>query len=220
MTPEILFQSNHVIIINKPAGLPVHPGPRTDASVEDFFPLWRRGHDGPWLAHRLDTGTAGCLVIARRKSTLILLQRAFAEGRVRKAYWAVVRGMVSEPTGRITLSLNKISTAEGGWRMKAGDKGADACTSWRRLGATKRRAWLELNPETGRTHQLRAHCAAIGHPILGENVYGDDRPPLHLLARRVELPLEPPVAAIAPVPPHMRAALNELGYGTGFAPER
>lgn len=220
MTPEILYQSNHLIIIDKPAGLPVHPGPSTTASVEDFFPLWRRGHDGPWLAHRLDAGTAGCLVIARRKSTLIMLQQAFAEGRVRKTYWAIVRGITADHAGCITLPLVKTSTQGGGWRMSAGCTGQSARTHWRRLGAIRDRAWLELAPETGRTHQLRAHCAAIGHPILGDDVYGNGTPPLHLFARRIELPLEPPVSAAAPVPPHMRAALDELGYGTGLVPER
>lgn len=208
MPPEILFQSNHLLVIDKPAGLPVHAGPRGGTSVEDFFPLWRRGHDGPWLAHRLDADTAGCLVIARRKSTLIRLQLAFSEGAVRKIYWAVVRGVPAAAAGVIDLKLEKHSAREG-WRMAAG-AGKPSRTVWRRLGAGRGLAWLELEPRTGRTHQLRAHCAAIGHPIIGDAVYGGEKPPLMLMARSIALPLDPPVSVTAPVPAHMRAVLREF----------
>lgn len=219
MIPEILFQSNHLIIINKPAGLAVHSGPRTAASVEDFFPLWRRGDDGPWLAHRLDADTAGCLVIARRKSTLKLLQQAFAANRVRKTYWAIVHGIPPQGQDLIDLPLAKTS-APPGWRMMPDGSGQRARTCWRRLGQAGKQAWLELKPETGRTHQLRAHCAAIGHPILGDPVYAGEPPPMHLLSRAVTLPLEPLVTAVAPPPPHMLKALEASGYASGTPSER
>jgi tRNA pseudouridine32 synthase/23S rRNA pseudouridine746 synthase len=211
MIPAILFQSNHILVIDKPAGLPVHPGPQARASVEDFFPLWRRGHDGPWLAHRLDADTAGCLVIARRKSILIALQSAFAEGRVGKTYWAVVHGIPAKDQGEIDLPLSKTSTAEG-WKVGADPRGRPARTLWRCLGAGGGRAWLELAPQTGRTHQLRAHCAAIGHPILGDPLYGGGSTPLFLLARRIILPLDPIVAATASVPGHMQDSLSRFGF--------
>lgn len=212
MPPEILFTSNHIIIINKPAGLPVHPGPRGGPSVEDFFPLWRRGHDGPWLAHRLDADTAGCLVIARRKSTLIKLQAAFADGSVSKIYWAVVRGEPAESEGIVDLPLEKHNAREG-WRMAPDARGKSAQTIWRCLAAHAGQAWLELKPLTGRTHQIRAHCAAIGHPILGDSTYGGGSPPLMLMARQITLPLEPPITATAPVPAHLQAALQCFAGG-------
>ena len=211
MTPKILFQSNHLLIIDKPAGLPVHPGPRAQTSVEDFFPLWRRGHDGPWLAHRLDADTAGCLVIARRKSTLVALQSAFAEGRVRKTYWAIIKGKPAQNRGAINLPLLKVSTAEG-WRLMPDPKGQQACTVWRRMASDGSNSLLELKPQTGRTHQLRAHCAAIGHPILGDRIYGNAGPPLFLLARSITLPLDPPITAAAAVPNHIQDALRRLGF--------
>ncbi len=209
--PQILFQSNHLMIIDKPAGLPVHQGPGAKVCVENFFPSWRRGHDGPWLAHRLDADTAGCLVIARRKSALISLQAAFAEGRVRKTYWAVVKGIPVEDHGVIDLPLRKVSVP-GGWKIIADPKGQSARTTWRGVAFGANESWLELKPQTGRTHQLRAHCAAIGHPILGDRVYGAGEPPLFLLARSIILPNDPPITATASVPGHMLAALESLGF--------
>lgn len=208
----ILHRSNQAVIINKPAGLPVHPGPGTTTSVEDFFPLLSRRKDGPWLAHRLDTDTAGCLAIALRKQTLIAMQAAFATGEVTKTYWAVVEG-VPAPEGRITTPLLRKSTPEG-WKMIADPKGQTADTQWRRLGTDGRISWLELTLHTGRTHQARIHCALLGTPVLGDPVYGHGtkRTPLHLLSRALTLPLDPPISAIAPPPPSMRAALQRCGW--------
>jgi 23S rRNA-/tRNA-specific pseudouridylate synthase len=136
-----LFRDSRFVIIDKPAGLPVHPGPSRTPSVEDLFPTLTRKKHGPWLAHRLDADTSGCLAIALSKTALLAAQSAFA---------------------------------------------------------------------TGRTHQVRAHCAAIGTPILHDPIYGPASTPatLCLLARRLVLPLDPPAAATAPVPPHMQAILN------------
>jgi tRNA pseudouridine32 synthase/23S rRNA pseudouridine746 synthase len=207
MLPPILYQSNHLLIIDKPAGLACHAGPRVSASVEDFFPHWRRGHDGPWLAHRLDADTAGCLAIARRKTTLIALQSAFAAHTVRKTYWAVVRGVPRASTGTITLALRK-QTTSAGWRMIADPNGQPAITDWNTLATHNGRALLELAPRTGRTHQLRVHCASLGHPIIGDALYGTPAHGLCLLARRLELPLPPGIIAIAAIPAHLRAALS------------
>ena len=92
MDPSILFQDQRFVVLDKPAGLPVHAGPSGGRSVEDWFPLLSRRKDGPWLAHRLDADTAGCLVIALRRAALLAAQAAFASGGVRKTYWAVVAG--------------------------------------------------------------------------------------------------------------------------------
>jgi tRNA pseudouridine32 synthase/23S rRNA pseudouridine746 synthase len=209
--PQILFQDNRFIIINKPAGLPVHATREGGPNVEDYFHLWSRAKSGPWLAHRLDRDTAGCLVIALKKSALIAAQAMFAGGEVAKTYWALVAGTPENDAGEIDLPLAKLTTGKS-WKMAPAAGAAAAATSWRRRGAAHGGAWLELHPHTGRTHQIRAHCAAIGHPIIGDAIYGGGAGRLCLLARAISLPLQPPVGAIAPVPPHMAEGLMKCGW--------
>ena len=209
--PPILFQDARFVVLDKPAGLAVHPGPRGGPSVEDCFPLLSRRRDGPWLAHRLDADTSGCLVVALRRAALHAAQAAFAEGRVRKTYWAVVRGEPPGQEGVVTAPLQK-RTDPASWRMAVHPDGQPARTAWRRRGGADGLSWLELQPQTGRTHQVRVHCAALGCPIVGDPVYGDGVGRLHLLARAILLPLDPAVQATAPPPPHMRAALHACGW--------
>ncbi len=206
-----------MLILDKPAGLATHRGPRGGASLENWLPELAFGKRRlPQPAHRLDADTAGCLVLGRTKPALAALGALFAGGRVRKTYWAVVRGKPATPTGVVEAPLAKRSTARDGWRMVVDPAGQPAATAWRVLGSSDGFAWLELHPRTGRTHQLRVHCAHFGCPILGDLRYGG--PPggqgttLHLLARAIILPLKPPVAATAPVPAHMRAALTACGW--------
>ena len=216
-----LFRDDRFVVLDKPAGLPVHAGPRGGPSVEDWFPALSRRRSGPWLAHRLDADTAGCLVVALRRGALHEAQAAFAGGTARKEYWAVVRGRPDGDRGVIDAPLLK-QTGRTGWRVvvdrgvRAG--GQAAVTEWRVLGAAEGLAWLSLRPRTGRTHQVRVHCAELGCPLLGDPVYGDGQGPLHLLARSIGLPLIPPVAAVAEPPAHMRAALERCGWTTGSLP--
>ena len=211
MDIPILFRDARFVVLDKPAGLKVHPGPRSGESVEDAFPALSRRHDGPWLVHRLDADTAGCLVVALRRAALLAAQAAFASGAAEKTYWAVVAGGPQADTGTVDAPLLKV-TGRAGWRMRADPAGAPAVTDWRVLGRGQGIAWLELRPRTGRTHQVRAHCALLGCPVLGDAVYGAGGVPLHLLARAIRLPLDPPLAAVAPVPPHMRAAMAACGW--------
>jgi tRNA pseudouridine32 synthase / 23S rRNA pseudouridine746 synthase len=213
MDPTILFQDQRFVVIDKPAGLPVHPGPSGGYSVEDWFGVLSRRKDGPWLVHRLDADTAGCLVIALRRAPLIAAQALFAAGLVRKTYWAVVQGSVSGDHGTITAPLRR-ATGPGGWRMVVDERsGQSACTDWQIVGRANGRTWLELRTHTGRTHQVRVHCATLGAPIVGDERYGGPGGGgLHLLARAVHLPLDPPVDAVAGPPPHMLAGLRQCGF--------
>jgi len=209
--PPILFQDARFVVLDKPPGLPVHPGPAGGPSVEDCFPSLSRRRDGPWLAHRLDTDTSGCLVVALRRVALHAAQAAFAEGRVRKTYWAVVAGHPGERAGRVSHPLLKVSDRSG-WRVVVDARGTAASTDWRVLGQDARHSWLELQPRTGRTHQIRVHCAALGCPIVGDPVYGGEPGTLHLLARAIAIPLDPPLAATASPPAHMADILRRLGF--------
>jgi tRNA pseudouridine32 synthase / 23S rRNA pseudouridine746 synthase len=210
----ILFRDQRFVVLDKPAGLPVHPGPRGGSSVEDFFPSLSRRKDGPWLVHRLDADTAGCLLVALRRSALHAAQAEFAAGRAHKTYWAVVRGVPATLAGTIDAPLLRLNTRDG-WRMLTDAAGKRAVTDWRVLGQADDTAWLELTPRTGRTHQVRVHCAALGFPVLGDPVYDGGAGPLQLLARALALRLDPPLSVVAPVPAHMRDALRDYGLATG-----
>jgi 23S rRNA-/tRNA-specific pseudouridylate synthase len=150
-------------------------------------------------------------VIALRRAALHAAQAEFAQGRARKTYWAVVQGRMPAASGCVDLSLAK-RVAKSGWRMWPDPAGQAAVTLWRVLGHAGEKTWLELSPRTGRTHQIRVHCAAIGHPVLGDPIYGTGGRGLHLLARAIRLDLDPVLAAVAPPPAAMRAALSACGW--------
>ncbi|HLW93337.1 MAG TPA: RNA pseudouridine synthase [Roseiarcus sp.] len=228
MTPEetrarLLYRDGLMLVIDKPAGIAVHRGPKGGASLEDDFDALRFGLPRkPALAHRLDRETSGCLVLGRHHKALERLGLLFKQGKIAKAYWAIVEGGPDAPEGLIDLPLGRLDAARGWW-MKVDPSGAPAQTRWRILGRSQWRglkiAWIELCPLTGRTHQLRVHSAAEGWPILGDAIYGraprTGGPPLHLHARRVEVPLvktKPPIIVEAPAPAHMLEALKACGF--------
>ena len=205
-----------MLVIDKPAGIPVHAGPRGGANLEQSFDALRFGlPKPPALAHRLDRDTSGCLVLGRHRKALAKLGRLFSTGAVEKVYWAVVDGAPPSDEGRIDLSLRKL-TSKAGWHMVPDPAGLSAITDYRVLGRADGLAWLELRPRTGRTHQIRVHCAALGCPVRGDPLYGSaNGQALHLHARTISLPLypnRPPIAASAPVPPQMLAALKACGF--------
>ncbi len=208
---RILYRDSWIVAIDKPAGLPVHSGPSGRPSLEDFRHQLRFGLPRlPELAHRLDADTSGCLVFGRHRRALRRLGQLFREGQVRKTYHALVHGIPDEPAGEITLPLKKISSREKGWRIIVAEDGKPAHTRWRVVAVDprKRLALLALEPRTGRTHQLRVHLAAIGHPILGDAKYAEPAvrrlaPRLMLHASRLVLPLyanRPALTITAPLP--------------------
>ncbi|HYC14218.1 MAG TPA: RNA pseudouridine synthase [Stellaceae bacterium] len=231
MTPQdlqarVLYRDGSILVIDKPAGLAVHPGPSTPESLERYLGALRFGiRESPRLVHRLDRDTSGCLILARHARGASKLGRLFASAAVKKIYWAVVEGAPKAREGVIDHPLKKVTRKEG-WRMARDESGQRAVTNYRLLGTGDGLSWLELAPETGRTHQLRVHCAIEGYPVLGDPVYGRSGNPgvaLHLHSRAVTFPLgggRDPVAATAPPPPHMLAALTACGWRPGAEAQR
>ena len=223
LVDRVLYRDGLILVLDKPAGIPVHAGPSGGPHLEHWFPLLRFGLPRPpALAHRLDRDTSGCLVLGRHPKALRRLGRLFAEGSVEKVYWAIVAGIPAEPQGRIEAPLAKQPRGVVGWHMVVDPAGQRAVTDYRVLASAEGRAWLELRPRTGRTHQIRVHCATLGTPVVGDPAYGGPAgEPLQLHARSISLPLypaKPPVIVTAPVPPHMLAGLNRLGSDPGADP--
>lgn len=227
MTPDellarVLYRDGLVLILDKPAGLPVHKGPKGGPSVEELAEALRFGLPRrPELAHRLDKDTSGCLVLGRHRKALRRLGGIFAQGLVGKTYWAIVEGTPPAEEGRIDLALGKRSKQRGWW-MKVDPAGQPSITDYRVVGTGKGLTFLELHPRTGRTHQLRVHLAALGCPIAGDAIYGRRDPsrtaPLQLHARAITVPVYPnrePIIAIAPPPRHMLEVLDRIHVQSG-----
>ncbi|WP_414472614.1 RluA family pseudouridine synthase [Microvirga sp. M2] len=215
---RLLYRDALMLVIDKPAGLPVHPGPKGGETLFHHLDALRFGLPRrPEAAHRLDKDTSGCLILGRHPKAIARLNELFRKGEVDKVYWAVVEGGPEAEEGEIDLSLGPKSP-DRGWWMKVDPKGQPSLTKWRVLGRTDGLALLELRPVTGRTHQLRVHCAAMNFPILGDPIYGTaprfHGPGLHLHARSVMVPLypkKPPIVVEAPVPEHMRERVRMCG---------
>jgi tRNA pseudouridine32 synthase/23S rRNA pseudouridine746 synthase len=210
---RVLFIDAEALAIDKPAGLAVHPGPKTRESLERYLPDLRFGFQRPpSLVHRLDRDTSGCLLLARNPKAHKLFSRAFEESRVEKSYVAVLDGVPDADEGAVDIPLTKISSREAGWRVVADPRGKPAVTRWRRLAEREGRALILFLPETGRTHQLRVHAVeGLGVPIAGDPVYGRGRGPMLLHARslRMERGAKNPVEATAPLPP----TFLQAGFG-------
>ena len=221
----ILHRDEAVIVLNKPPGLAVQGGTATERHLDGLLDGLRFGYDErPRLVHRLDKETSGTLVIARSAAAAAFLTRTFREKTTRKTYWAVVVGLPKPRQGRINLALAK-TPGRGGERVRPDtEEGRHAVTYYRVIeSAGTRASWLALMPVTGRTHQLRAHCAAIGTPILGDAKYGavaehlagvPGSRQLHLHARALSIPhpLGGSFQVTAPLPAHMRRTWEFFGF--------
>src|SRR5690242_6032773 len=173
----VIYRDASLLVLDKPHGLPVQGGPGIARHLDGMLDaLQFEAEERPRLVHRLDRDTSGVLVLGRTAAAAAFLAKAFRGRDVEKTYWAVVTPQPEIAEGRIDLPLAKLAGPRGE-RMEAvedPEEGARAITDFRTLDAAKRRvAWLELNPLTGRTHQLRVHCAeGLGSPIVGDGKYG------------------------------------------------
>ncbi|MBM3468896.1 MAG: RNA pseudouridine synthase [Alphaproteobacteria bacterium] len=227
LTQHILYRDALILVIDKPPGIPVHNASGKKNNLEQYFPELQFGlPNPPTLGHRLDRGTSGCLILARHKEAARRLRVLFSENRIKKTYWAIVCGEFPNDTGRIDLPLSKLSENRKHWWMKVDiQNGVTAITDYQVLGRGSGLTWLELTPQTGRTHQLRVHCSGLGHPIIGDYIYGTQsetapKDQLHLHARSLEIPLYPkkdaPIQVLASPPDHMLGALKACGYTTNI----
>ncbi|WP_231712346.1 RluA family pseudouridine synthase [Vineibacter terrae] len=225
---SIVYRDQHVIALNKEPGLAVQGGSRTQIHVDGLLDALRfDAGERPRLVHRLDKDTSGLLVLGRSAAAAARLAAAFRERTTLKEYWAVVVGVPRVARGTIDLPLAKGTGGTFGRESMVVDEagGDHAVTDYETIDvAGKKAALLVLRPLTGRTHQLRVHCAALGTPILGDVKYGADRAVidapgivrrLHLHAARLELPHPAKDAhrlrLFAPPPPHFEATVATLG---------
>jgi tRNA pseudouridine32 synthase/23S rRNA pseudouridine746 synthase len=222
---RVLHRDGEMLVIDKPAGLPVHAGPKGGANLEAMFETLRFGLPrNPALAHRLDKDTSGCLVLGRHRKALAKLGKLFSQGRVDKTYWAVTRGAPVDESGLIDAPLAKRSPTRGWW-MAVDPAGQPSATEWRVLARGADLAFVEFRPLTGRTHQIRVHAAHVGMPLLGDPIYGAEAAGgavLHLHARALTIPISnnrPAVDVTAPLPPHMAETFTAMGWNEAPSPE-
>ncbi len=222
----ILFEDADVMVLNKPAGLAVQGGSGTTRHVDQMLEVMRDSKgQKPRLVHRLDKETSGCLLVAKTRFAATALTGAFRERSARKIYWALVAGVPKPKQGRISTYLAKEESEDDTIMRIArhGDEGASHAVTYYAVveASAQKLCWVSLKPVTGRTHQLRAHMAHIGHAIVGDPKYfnvenwqlpGGLQNRLHLLARRIVIPHPRGgmIDATAPLPPHMLQSWNLL----------
>lgn len=220
----VIHKDAYALVINKPAGLATQGGTKTFEHVDGLLDaLWFEMDNKPKLVHRLDKDTSGVLLLARSARAAAHFSKAFSSRTARKVYWALVVGVPSIEDGMIELPIGK-QPGTGGEKMYVDtENGQSAKTRYRvieRAGNTC--SWVELQPYTGRTHQLRVHMAAIGHPIVGDGKYGGKDAfltgtisrKMHLHARRIRIdhPGGDALDVTANLPPHMSESLEDLGF--------
>lgn len=221
----VLYEDEDVLVLNKPAGLAVQGGTKTTKHVDRLLSAWGEGLERPRLVHRLDRDTSGVLVMGKSPAAASRLSGAFAKRRAKKTYWAIVAANPKPSEGVIELPLVKKGVGDREMVVPADPKefGAEpAETEYVTIArAAHRAAWMALRPHTGRTHQLRAHMKAMGHSILGDPKYTDEKAAalseglkLQLHARRLEIPHPSRGTLIieAPMSPELRAGFERFGF--------
>jgi 23S rRNA pseudouridine955/2504/2580 synthase len=220
----VLTQDRAAIVLNKPPGLATQGGSGTHQHVDGLLDAFAPEGPRPRLVHRLDKDTSGVLLIARTPGSAAFFSKRFSTRSARKIYWALVVGVPDIDDGLIDLPIAK-QPGTGGEKMMVDQsgEGQTARSRYRVIDrAGNRAAWVELQPLTGRTHQLRVHMAAIGHPIVGDGKYGGPEAflsgtisrKMHLHARRliIDHPDGAPLDVTAPLPEHFAMGMDQLGF--------
>ncbi len=225
----IIYEDDHVLVLNKTFGIAVQGGTGTKRHIDGLLAgMVDRFGERPRLVHRLDRDTTGVLLVAKHRDAAAKLGRVFQTRSAAKTYWALVKGVPKPPQGKVEAALVKASGPDGDRVRKAApgeqDKAMHATTHYSVIDRIAHKAaWVSLKPVTGRQHQLRAHMALIGHPIVGDNKYGAAdvladsgiEAKLHLHARRLVLPHPfipgKKIDVTAPLPDHMRRTWELLG---------
>ncbi len=220
----VIYKDDAALVLNKPPGLATQGGTKTDEHVDGLLDaLWFEAEGRPKLVHRLDKDTSGALLIGRSAKAAGHFAKAFSSRTARKVYWALIVGVPDIKDGMIELPIAK-QPGTGGEKMHVDEKeGAPARTRYRIIErAGNSAAWVELQPFTGRTHQLRVHMAAIGHPIVGDGKYGGRDAfltgsisrKMHLHARRIRVdhPVKGQIDVTAELPPHMLESLEQMAF--------
>ena len=221
----VIYEDEEVLAINKPSGLAVQGGTKTKQHVDRLLSAWGEGLERPRLVHRLDRDTSGVLVLGKTPGAAAKLAGAFAKRRTEKHYWALVAGLPKPSEGVLELPLVKRGVGDRELMTPADPKDPDAETAETEFvtlaRAADKVAWMALWPHTGRTHQLRAHMLAIGHPILGDPKYNTEGSrelsgelKLQLHARRLSIPHPSRGLLIleAPVSREMKAGFERFGF--------
>jgi 23S rRNA pseudouridine955/2504/2580 synthase len=219
----VIHTAPSALVLNKPPGLATQGGSGTFSHVDGLLDAYAGEGPRPRLVHRLDKDTSGVLLIARTPGSAAFFSKHFSGRSAKKIYWALVIGDPAIDDGLIELPLAK-QPGSGGEKMHVDEaEGQSARTRYRVLDrAGTRAAWVELQPLTGRTHQLRVHMAAIGHPIVGDGKYGGPEAflsgtisrKMHLHARRliIDAPGKTKIDVTAPLPDHFAASMESLGF--------
>ena len=226
----VIYQDDDLLAINKPAGLAVQGGSKITRHLDGMLDALRfDSQERPKLVHRLDKDTSGVLLLARNAKAAALWTQMFRRRQVRKLYWAIVVGRPSLDVGEVTVPLAKVSGCRGEKVIANVREGKHALTRYRVIASLDNTAaWLALEPQTGRTHQLRVHCGLLGTPILGDGKYGGkkaflpslthtNKVHLHGRALNIAIPEKKPISIVAPLPPHISDTIRFFGFEEGAA---
>ncbi len=212
---SVLYRDEHMIVVNKPAGIPVHRTPKGGETLEDYFEALRfDGERVPALAHRLDKETSGCLLLGRHREALARLGKMFEKGSIQKRYLAIVKNAPEQAEGQYSNPIKRFDLGRGKWEFRCSPDGQEAHTAYRVVSANDGYALLALSPLTGRTHQLRLHCQAMGCAIVNDKFYGEGEGPLMLHAEQIAIPYhykQPDVLVRAPLPAYFSNFMHRHG---------